>query len=397
MTVWIDVTTSASSHPPAVGISRVELNLAEALCEISPDIQLCLYESQLGRFSALGRAQLRRIGDVQRSSAAVKGLMELEVQRRDLRPTGGIEIFSRGDVLITCGLNWLPTMGNMPRLYALQHLAGLRLITACYDIIPIKFPQLVPGMDVVFAPYMREMVLHADHVLCISRCTRHDLLRWAQSMGAPLPETSVMPLGCRLRPLPADNVSEKMAKIIAQRFLLCVSTIENRKNQQTLCRAFTRLVDWGVADLPLLVLVGAIGYGGQNLIDEIATDRRLAGRVITLVGCSDTDLAALYKGCLFTLYPSIYEGWGLPVVEGFAYGKFCLCSSRGSLPEVGQTFADYADPWNVDEWANKIYRYLSIPGALKQREFEIEQSFTPPAWEASATHVLAVASRLAQT
>src|SRR2546430_7877517 len=396
MTVWIDVTTSASSHPPAVGISRVELNLAEALCEISPDIQLCLYESQLGRFSALARTQLKRIGDVQRSSAAVKGLMELEVQRRDMRPTGGIEIFSRGDVLITCGLNWLSKMGNMPRLYALQHLAGLRLITACYDIIPIKFPHLVPGMDVVFAPYMREMVLHADHVLCISLCTKHDLLRWAQSIGAPLPETSVMPLGCRLRPLSADNVSEKVAKIIAQRFLLCVSTIENRKNQQTLCRAFTRLVDWGVADLPLLVLVGAIGYGGQNLIDEIAADRRLAGRVITLAGCSDTDLAALYRACLFTLYPSIYEGWGLPVAEGFSYGKFCLCSSHGSLPEAGQTFADYADPWNVDEWTNKIYRYISIPCALEQREFDIEQSFTPPAWEASATHVLAVASRLAQ-
>jgi glycosyltransferase involved in cell wall biosynthesis len=243
---------------------------------------------------------------------------------------------------------------------------------------------------------MREMVLHADHVLCISLCTKHDLLRWAQSIGAPTPETSVMQLGCRLRPSPNDNVSEKAAKIIAQRFLLCVSTIEARKNQQTLCRAFTRLIDWGVADLPLLVLVGSIGYGGQNLIDEIGADPRLAGRVITLVGCSDADLAALYKGCLFTLYPSLYEGWGLPIAEGLAYGKFCLCSNQGSLPEVGKEFADYADPWNVDEWANKIYRYISIPVALEQREFEIEQSFAPPAWEATAAHVLAVASRLAQ-
>jgi hypothetical protein len=57
MTVWIDVTTSASSHPPATGITRVELSLAQALCKASPDIQICLYESQLGRFSAVARAE----------------------------------------------------------------------------------------------------------------------------------------------------------------------------------------------------------------------------------------------------------------------------------------------------------------------------------------------------
>jgi glycosyltransferase involved in cell wall biosynthesis len=396
MAVWIDVTTAASSHPPATGISRVELNLAEALCETDPHIQLCLYESQLGRFSALARTELRHIGDVQRSSVAVKGLMELDVERRDMRHAGGLEIFRRGDVLITCGLNWLSHMGNMPRLYAMQSLVGLRLITTCYDIIPIKFTHVVPGMDVVFAPYMREMIRHANHVLCISRCTERDLLRWTQSIGERRPETSVMPLGCRLRPLSTANVSDTVAKIAARRFLLCVSTIESRKNQQTLCRAYTRLVDWGVTDLPLLVLAGAVGHGGQALIDEIAADRRLAGRVITLVGCSDTDLAALYRGCLFTLYPSVYEGWGLPVSEGLGYGKFCLCSNQGALPEAGQEFADYADPWNVDEWANKIYRYITISGALEQRESEIEQCFEAPTWQASAAHVLAVASRLAQ-
>jgi glycosyltransferase involved in cell wall biosynthesis len=394
MTVWIDVTTSASSRPPATGISRVELNLAEGVCETNPDVQLCLYESQLGRFSALARTELRRIGDVQRSSAAVKGGLDLEVQRRDLRSEGGMEIFSRGDVLITCGLNWLSHVGNMPRLYALQSLVGLRLITTCYDIIPIKFTHLVPGMDLVFAPYLREMVRHADHVLCISRCTRRDLLRWSASTGGRLPPTSVMPLGCELRPLAHDHVSEPVAKIVAQRFLLCVSTIENRKNQLALCRAYTRLIDWGVTDLPLLVLAGGIGHGGQELINEIAGDRRLAGRVLTLVGCSDVDLAALYQRCLFTLYPSFYEGWGLPVSEGLAHGKFCVCSNQGSLPEAGQEFADYADPWNVDVWANTIYRYISIPGALTEREFDIKHGFEAPSWRDSAAHVLTVASRL---
>jgi glycosyltransferase involved in cell wall biosynthesis len=366
------------------------------LCKASPNVQICLYESQLGRFSAVTRTELERIGNFQRSSSAARGLMELEIQRRDMRAAGGIEIFGGGDVMITCGLNWLPQTGNMPRLYAMQSLVGLRLITMCYDIIPIKFTHIVPGMDVVFAPYMREMVRHADHVLCVSRCTRRDLLRWSQSLGERIVETSIVPLGCELPTSSRENVSERVARILSQRFLLCVSTIENRKNQQTLCRAYTRLVDWGVTNLPLLVLAGGVGHGGQDLINEIAGDHRLAGRVVTVVGCSDADLVALYTACMFTLYPSIYEGWGLPVSEALSCGKFCLCSNQGSLPEAGQEFAEYADPWNVDEWANKIYRYVSIPGALAQREFDIQQSFEPPRWDNTAAHVLSVASRMAQ-
>jgi glycosyltransferase involved in cell wall biosynthesis len=251
-------------------------------------------------------------------------------------------------------------------------------------------------MDAVFAPYIREMMRHADHVLCISRCTRRDLLRWMQTTTGPVAETSVMPLGCEIRASSQDKLSDRVATIVAQRFLLCVSTIENRKNQQTLCRAYTRLIDWGVTDLPLLVLVGGLGHGGQDLINESALDQRLAKRVVALTGISDADLAALYSKCLFTLYPSVYEGWGLPVSEGLGYGKFCLASNQGSLPEAGQEFADYADPWNVDEWANKIYRYLTVRGALAQREFDIERSYTPPRWRDAAEHVLTVTSRLAQ-
>ena len=63
-----------------------------------------------------------------------------------------MEIFDRGDVLITCGLNWQPNLGNMGRLYELQKLIGLRLVTTCYDLIPIMFTHFVPGMEKTFSP-----------------------------------------------------------------------------------------------------------------------------------------------------------------------------------------------------------------------------------------------------
>ena len=79
-----------------------------------------------------------------------------------------------------------------------------------------------------------------------------------------------------------------------------------------------------------------------------------------------------------------------------ASGKFCLASNQGSLREAGEEFVDYLDPWDVEEWANRILRYLSIPGALEQRELDIRQNFRPRRWRESALHVVAIADRLAQ-
>ena len=181
----------------------------------------------------------------------------------------------------------------------------------------------------------------------------------------------------------SDDVGEDVRDILAHRYLLSVSTIERRKNHETLCRAYARLVDWGVRDLPRLVLVGGIGVAGQALIDEIAADRRISERVVVLSDVSDAGLAALYEGCLFTLYPSLYEGWGLPVSESLASGKFCLASNQAALREAGEEFVDYLDPWDVEEWANRILRYLSTRRAGAARA-DIRQSYRPFAWRASA-------------
>jgi glycosyltransferase involved in cell wall biosynthesis len=396
MSLWIDVTTSATCRPPHVGISRLEANLAEQLCELHPEVRLCLFEAQERRWSEVPRDELVRIRGRQRTSPAPDPWPAVHVLRHDRGPAGGIEIFDRGDVLVTCGFAWRAEMGDMNRLYAMRQTIGLALVTMCHDLIPIHFTHLVPGMEQTFTPHLREMVRHADHVLCISRCTRRDLLRWINTIGERIPDTSVLPMGCEPWPRFEDALRADVREIVAQRFLLSVSTIERRKNHQTLVRAYARLVDWGVSDLPRLVFVGGIGEGGQALIDEIAADRRIRDRIVVLSGVADAELAALYQACLFTLYPSLYEGWGLPVSESLAARKLCLASDQAALREAGEEFADYLDPLDVEEWANRIHRYLSIPEALARREFDIRQYFRPRRWRESAAHVLAITSGLAQ-
>ena len=394
MSLWIDVTSAASYPPPRVGISRVEWHLAKALCEADPKVRTCLYDARARAWSELPREEFLGMADAQRRARASGGRVELSIRRGDRSFAGGAGIFDRGDVLVCCGFHWRPEIGNMDLAYDLRRAIGLRVIAMCHDIVAIAFPHFVPGMETVFAPYMRGIARNGDHVLCNSRCTERDLLRWIDSLGdSPAPATSVMPLGCALEVDPDERPGDSVAWILRQRFVLSVSTIETRKNHQVLCRAYAHLVEQGIPELPPLVLVGAIGHDGASLIDEIAADARLSGRVSILCGVTDTELSALYDACLFTLYPSFYEGWGLPVSESLAHGKLCIASDRGSLPEAGGAFADYADPYDVDAWARRIRHYLTTPGALSARESEIRQRYVPREWRESAAHVLTIASR----
>jgi glycosyltransferase involved in cell wall biosynthesis len=394
MSLWIDVTTVASCAPPATGIPRVELNLARALLATGASVRICLYESQLGRFSELARDQFDLVDRRYRSADSTPA-PALAIQRRDLRIAGGGDVFGRGDAIVACGFNWRPQLGNMARLYAMRASAGLRVITLCYDIIAIKFPHLIPGLDSLFVPYIRDMGRHADHIACISQCTRDDLRQWLSAAGEPAPPISVLSLGCDRQPQAPAAPYPRIAGLLSERFLLCVGTVESRKNQQVLAGAYAHLIDAGVADLPLVVIAGAIGHGGQAFVDTVKRNPRLAGRVLVLSGLSDAELAALYRRCLFTLYPSLYEGWGLPISESLIYGKFCIASERGALTEAGRDFVDYLNPLDARAWAERIRHYLTHPDALAAREADIGRRFAPHTWEQSARHLLAVADTLA--
>ena len=395
MTIWFDVTTIASCGPPAVGIPRVEMNLAEQLHALDGDVRFCLYEAQVGRFSEVRVDDVRRIVAMHRAPPGSFGPLELQVHRDDRSASGGHGLFARADTWISCGFNWRPGVGNMPHVYALRRAIGLRVVATCHDLIPLLFPHLVPGMAAVFAPYLRDLALEADHVLCDSRCSERDLLRWSKGLGDPAPRTSVMPLGCDAAPgRDTVEVGPRVAEAIGRPFLLSVATIESRKNHQALYRAYVRLVEREVVDLPRLVIVGQLGQGGAAVVDELMGDPRTAVHVTVLSGVSDTELSMLYDRCLFTLFPSLYEGWGLPVSESLAHGKLCLASDQGSLPEAGGAFVDYVDPWNTDAWVAGIRRYLDAPDVLAHREASIREHYRPTSWRESAQHVLGVVAAL---
>lgn len=295
--------------------------------------------------------------------------------------------FAPGDVYLSMGLDW--DQKDLAYLYAQKRALGFKVLLFCYDVIPVKLPHLCVG-DVAasFAHYFANVAWCADEILCISECTRSDLRLLLAELGTPQPPLSVIKLGCLLPALAADLVSRDVAEVLGRPYILFVSTIERRKNHETLYRAYTRLLDQGEKDLPLLVFVGMPGWGVQDLMADLSFDHRTRDLIKVLNHVADADLAMLYRQALFTVFPSLYEGWGLPVAESLAAGKFCLASRAASIPEVGGDLIEYVDPWDVPAWAERLHFYISRPDAVAERESRIREVYRPTSWPACAEDIL---------
>lgn len=454
--IWVDVTTIMRWDRPIVGVVRVEEQLTRWILDQGNDsVQFCRYDKGLGMFLDVDRetiaaqirffeqfegriatkpstdvpsvaktdsvivapesgkparkprtawAKMRRKAKKLLRRALGKPSSPDSIQSDEKRPleVSHQEIvqsqrsaFVSGDVYVSVGSDWDDK--NPRRLYELKQELDLKVIGICYDTIPIKFPHLtMDGTARTFARYLADMAWVSDHVMCISRCTQRDFLEFADSVGAPLPETSIIRLGNDLlkkrkgvvHDFRNDAVRTGVVDEIAQRpFILFVSTIERRKNHELLYKVWVRLIEAGCS-VPNLIFVGMHGWGVEDLLADLHRDPRVRGRIHILHGISDAELQFLYERCDYTVYPSLYEGWGLPVVESFAFGKFCLCSNVGSLTEAGENLAEYLDPWDVIGWTDRIRFFTEHPEEVEIRNKRVAASFRSHQWHQTSSSIL---------
>ena len=205
---------------------------------------------------------------------------------------------------------------------------------------------------------LRRALRRAGHVFCNSDATRRDLLRryeWASA------RTSVVPLAADEQfgdEIPEDSREEVLRRLGLDRpFVLATGTIEPRKNLTRLIDAFVGLPG-DVKRTHLLALAGPRGWADEQILARADEDRervRILGRV------TDLELIALYNSCAAFCYPSLYEGFGLPVLEAMRGGAPVITSNVSSLPEVAGDAAEYVDPTSVAEIKSALERVLGDP------------------------------------
>jgi glycosyltransferase involved in cell wall biosynthesis len=138
------------------------------------------------------------------------------------------------------------------------------------------------------------------------------------------------------------------------RYWLSVGTIEPRKNQRRLTDAYARYLVGGGVDMPL-VLAGGNGWMMDDF-REYLSETGIAKHIIMTGYVSDEELIWLYRNCHANLYPSVFEGFGLPVLEGMQFGAATVASRSTSIPEVAGPAAILLDPEDTEAWAQTMLR-----------------------------------------
>ncbi len=196
----------------------------------------------------------------------------------------------------------------------------------------------------------------ATHIIAISACTRRDLMA---AYGLPAEKITVVyeAADAHFRPQPPAVVEAVRTRYgLPARYLLSVGTIEPRKNLTRLLSAFEALQAAGLTDA--LVVVGRRGWLYGDFFARL--EESPARKAVLFPGyVPDEDLPAIYAGAQALVFPSLYEGFGLPVLEAMACGTPVVASDRSSIPEVGGAAALYFDPTDITHIQETIRRVLS--------------------------------------
>jgi glycosyltransferase involved in cell wall biosynthesis len=295
--------------------------------------------------------------------------------------------FPANAVLLNLGTSWW-LQNYFLNVRLAKSLYGVKYVPFVHDFIPAITPEhCVDELRQDFISWAIGAFDHADYFLVNSNATLKDLRTVGSRLGHDVPESVVITLDADFRKsldeaelLDPDYLlyTKDLQK---EKYVLFVATIESRKNHIAAFSVWLKLLKkYGAKNVPKLVCVGNDGWLNDAAYSKLKASEILSRHVVMLQKISDAALAVLYENCLCTLYPSSYEGWGLPVTEALCFGKLPVISSSSSLPEAGGDFAEYFDVESEKDFLAVIERVIFDEEYRREREKKIKAEFRPRTW-----------------
>ena len=239
------------------------------------------------------------------------------------------------------------------------------LVVTVFDLSFLRYPQAFrPGNRLYLRLFTRVSVRRAQRVIAISKHTKADITHW---LGVPPDRIEMVYCGVEecFHPLPTEEVlAFRQEKGLPEQFLLYVGTLEPRKNLSLLLRAYARLRTAGGTPPPL-ILAGARGWMCEDLFSQVE-ELGLRDSVHFPGYVSLEELPLWYNAATCFVYPSLYEGFGLPPLEAMACGTPVLSSDAASLPEVVGDAGLLLDPLDEEVWARELARVLGRPDLRRE-------------------------------
>ena len=392
-TIYLDVTDLIDyvkqENITLSGIQRAVINL---LLETKPyeiasgsRIALTVYqydlgnEYDLGSFFEVDRVVVASLVSALRSGGKTREDIDEVVRavyatRRPAEPQSG-------DDFVIPGAFWIYHNYDV-----IKHMRanGVRFTLFIHDLIQISHPQFVSESDSKrFRQALVDALMLADLVITNSEYVANDVRKFMSSrlnFSVPVKSALLATALVGQQKETAQPTRRDVRTAASSPFVLSVSTIEVRKNHLYMIKVWEDLIAKGVKNIPNLVFVGKLGWDIEPLMKYIDQSGHLGGRLHILSNVSDHELSYLYDRCLFTMFPSFAEGFGLPVGESLAHGKPCIASNRSSMPEVGGRFVKYVNPEEVEGGVRLVAELLADPAALSTWEKEIKEEYKPRTW-----------------
>lgn len=353
------------------GIPSYTLHLLEALAPLAPDVAFLTLQHRRQRQPLVAAPNVRR------------ATLQTPPHHRLERWTLPLE-------LLPLRLNVL----HCPDFIAPRRRPCPAVITI-HDLAFLHYPAILDENARHYYQQVREAVWQAEAVIAVSQATRHDIHRL---LDLPLERIDLVyeaaaPMFTPLDIAPGTTCTINEQQLCAGSFALFVSTLEPRKNLPTLLRAL-HICRQRQPGVPYhLVIAGARGWRDQEIFETVR-DLRLYDGLTFLGSVSRAELHWLYNACMFYVNPSLYEGFGLPVLEALACGAACIVSQSSSLPEVAGQAALLLPPLDVEAWAAALARVWHDEqerASLAQRGPAQAARFS---WQRAARETLAIYRRI---
>lgn len=262
-----------------------------------------------------------------------------------------------------------------------------KVVMTVHDLCWIRLPsEVTTGEFAADGSVMERALKHTFSWIAVSRNTRDDLV---SGYRADPDSVRVIYEGVDSSYRPSKDAAKQARRRYGlDRYVLYVGTLQSRKNLPRLIEAYASLVARHTISHKL-VLAGSEGWGSREVF---ATAERvgLNGQVVFLGYVPNEDLPGLYAGADLFIYPSLYEGFGLPVLEAMACGTPVALAHTSALPEIAAAAGVYFDPLSIDDISKVMHKALSNPTlrrSLRQQGLERAKEFS---WRKTASETLSV-------
>lgn len=292
-----------------------------------------------------------------------------------------------GDVFLTLGSPWHHSNYSQTVRWLRDDLR-LSYALLMYDLVPIRCPEWCSrGIITTFRAWHQDILPLADMLFAISHATAKDVQAYLEELdtGTDIPVRPI-PLGTGFGLSDAPMTAEPL---LSEPYVLFVSTIEARKNHALLFRIWRQMLNEMPADkVPTLVFAGREGWLVSDFMQQLENADWLNGKIRFIQNPTDEELRRLYADCSFTVFPSFFEGWGLPVTESLSMGRPCVVSNTTSIPEAGGSLGRYFNPYSLSEAYGVIRQIIDDPEGLAEWTHKVRTEFKPVPWTAGAKAIL---------